>query len=542
MNRLRQNPSWNSPRQTDGVMLMAVLMGAAAVMCVGYLDASLTRAAGLAGPCVLVAALAYVWQRASAWSRVALTVSACGIAGAMVVLAGARAEAYLGMFLLGSLLPQYRSWRLVVMAFALLAGVHLIWGAAMPGHPDTSLLLCALALQYTYQAYIAWCIECSESERFEIDFLIRAMGFDGPIRLNLDVLRADSALGQRLKHVQQRMATAIRQVQSSIVGVQGASEVLREGSAELSGRTNSTASGLRDAAMCLEQINVIVQSSAKASLEARTMAAQATELANSGGAQVRQVVASMHDISQASRKITDIIAVIDGIAFQTNILALNAAVEAARAGEQGRGFAVVAAEVRSLALRASESAREIKSLIGASMQAIEAGADQVHRTGATMDDIVLAVRRVGEVFEQLSADSHEHAGGIDVVTQSVKELDHVTQQNIAVAEASSGIAAELMRHAEQMTEVLSAFKLGDVAPAPPTPEVAPTTAPERAPAPAATHATPASNAAPSPATVRGASTPPRQAAAVATTPSRAAGASAASSPHEAAESAGVEFF
>jgi hypothetical protein len=463
MNRWRQNPSWNSPRQTDAVMLMAVLAGVAAVLCVGYFQGRLLWSAQLGGPCALVGVLAFVWLRASGWSRGVLTMAGCGVAGAMVLVAGARAESYLGMFLLGSLLPQYRSWRLVVGAFAALAGVHLIWGVGMPAHPDTSLLLCALAVQYTYQAYIAWCIECSESERFEIDFLIRAMGFDGPIRLNLDVLRADSSVGQRLKHVQQRMATAIRQVQSSIEGVQEASQVLREGSDELSGRTHSTASGLRDAALCLEQINVIVQSSAQASLEARTMAAQATALANSGGEQVRHVVASMQDISQASRKITDIIAVIDGIAFQTNILALNAAVEAARAGEQGRGFAVVAAEVRSLALRASESAREIKSLIGASMQTIETGVEQVNRTGATMDDIVKAVRRVGEVFEQLSADSHEHAGGIDVVTQSVKELDQVTQQNITVAARSSGIAEALMRHAEQMTEVLSAFKLGDMA-------------------------------------------------------------------------------
>jgi methyl-accepting chemotaxis protein len=203
-----------------------------------------------------------------------------------------------------------------------------------------------------------------------------------------------------------------------------------------------------------------VQSSAQASMEARTMAARATELANEGGHQVKLVVETMQDISQSSRKITDIITVIDGIAFQTNILALNAAVEAARAGEQGRGFAVVAAEVRSLALRSSEAAREIKSLIGASMQTIESGVSQVSLTGATMDDIVLAVRRVGEVFDQLSADSHEHAGGIDVVTQSVKELDHVTQQNIAVAERSSGIAFELADHAQQMTTVLSSFKLG----------------------------------------------------------------------------------
>jgi len=392
MGKIRQNPSWNSPRQTDAVMLMAVVLAGAANVCIGYFYGRLMLAAELAALFLAAGLLAFFWQRGRDTGRLLLTLSACGMVGALVVLAAARPEAYLGMFLLGSLLPQYRNWRLVVMAFAVLAGGHLAFGASMPGHPDTSLLLCALALQYTYQAYIAWCIDGSESERFEIDFLIRAMGSDGPIRLNLSVLRADSALGQRLKHVQQRMAGAIHQVNRAIDGVHQGSEVLRQGSEELSGRTNSTANGLRDAAMCLEQINVIVQSSAKASLEARTMAARATDLADHGGTQVREMVSTMEAINQSSRRITDIITVIDGIAFQTNILALNAAVEAARAGEQGRGFAVVAAEVRSLALRSSEAAREIKSLIGTSMQTIEAGVDQVHRTGATMEDIVRSVR------------------------------------------------------------------------------------------------------------------------------------------------------
>jgi methyl-accepting chemotaxis protein len=396
----------------------------------------------------------------------------------------------------------------VLFAFGLCSGIHMMAVMMHINQLDTAIVLGGLGLQYTYHAYTAWCTEQSEAERFEIDFLIRAMGSDGPIRLNLDVLRADTSVGQRLKHVQQRTASAIRQVHSLIEGVQSASDVLRQGSDELKGRTDSTAAGLRDAAMCLEQINVIVQTSAQASVEARTMAAHATELANNGGHQVRQVVSTMQAISQSSSKITDIISVIDGIAFQTNILALNAAVEAARAGEQGRGFAVVAAEVRSLALRSSEAAREIKSLIGASMQTIEAGVKQVNLTGSTMEDIVVAVRRVGEVFEQLSADSHEHAGGIDVVTQSVKELDQVTQQNIAVAERASGVATELTDHAEQMTEVLSAFKLGGIVPveslavtraavAPRAPRVAVAAA---APTPLITHlATPPVSRTPAPA-------------------------------------------
>jgi methyl-accepting chemotaxis protein len=459
MSMLKKSPR-TTPRQSDAVMLGAVILTACLIVLVGHASQQLILAAEIAGGLSAMGILALMTLPATVWSRISLTAAAAVAVCTLIYMSGGRAEAYLAVFVLGSLLPRYNSWKLVVGVALAVMAFQVVTGQSLPGHADSAALLCGIALQYTYLAYIAWCEGHIESERFELDFLIRAMGFDGPIRLNLDVLRADSMVGKRLKHVQHRMADTIRQVYASIDGVQQASDVLRQGSEDLRSRTHTTASGLRDAAMCLEQINVIVQTSAQASMEARSMAGRATDLANSGGEQVRKVVDTMHAISQSSGRITDIISVIDGIAFQTNILALNAAVEAARAGEQGRGFAVVAAEVRSLALRSSEAAREIKTLITASMQTIESGVDQVNLTGRTMDDIVLAVRRVGEVFTQLSADSHEHAGGIDVVTQSVKELDAVTQQNIIVAENSSHIAAELMQHAEQMTDVLSAFKLG----------------------------------------------------------------------------------
>jgi methyl-accepting chemotaxis protein len=258
------------------------------------------------------------------------------------------------------------------------------------------------------------------------------------------------------------MAQAMRHVSVAADGVQGASAVLNGSSTELRTRTESSAAGLRDAAMCLDQITVIVQSSAQAAIEARSMAARASDMAAQGGEIFEQVVTTMRDIDAASRRITDIVGVIDGIAFQTNILALNAAVEAARAGEQGRGFAVVASEVRNLALRASESAREVKSLIGASMQTVEAGTALVNRAGQTMHEVVSSVRQVGAVFETLSADTSEHAAGIDAVTQSVKELDEVTRQNVAVAERSNQIANELGEHALRLTEVLNSFSLGDL--------------------------------------------------------------------------------
>ena len=343
-----------------------------------------------------------------------------------------------------------------VLAAGVLFGAQFV--AAEWGHPRVVVGIVLLGLHSAWMARLAWAHQRLESEWFDIDFLIKAMGRGASIRLNLDVVRADSAVGKRLKEVQHRMAVAIGEVQTATSGVQGAVSVLNTSSDELRERTTNTASGLRDVAMCLEQINVIVQSSAEASKQARAQAALATERACQGQEQVSQVVHTMEAIERSSRQITEITSVIEGIAFQTNLLALNAAVEAARAGEQGRGFAVVAAEVRNLAKRSSEAAHEIKRLIDTSVNTVQQGAKLVGTAGQTMSDIVDAVKGVGEAFDQLSQDNSEHADGIGVVTEQVKELGQVTQRNIAVAQQAADVARELTVHASAMTEVLKAFK------------------------------------------------------------------------------------
>jgi methyl-accepting chemotaxis protein len=411
----------------------------------------------VAALCVCMALGAQWRERGLWWQHGLMALSLTALVACQIALAPQRADLPLNVCLLLCVLTVYqRSW-LLLGAATLFVGQQL----ALQGAAVSPLLPAVWALQAAYLAWAAGQQAVAESERFEIDFLLRAMGKDGPIRLNMEVLRADSVPGQRLKQVQQRMREAVRQMRQTTGSIEVAADVLSSGGDELTARTHQTASGLRDAALCLEQINVIVQSSAKASSEARAMASQATQMANHGGDLVGQVVSTMREIDQSSRRITDIIGVIDQIAFQTNILALNAAVEAARAGDQGRGFAVVASEVRTLALRSSEAAREIKSLINASVETVGAGSKLVDDAGLTMQDIVAAVRGVGEVFDRLSADSNEHAGSIDVVTQSVKELDAVTQENLQVSERTSQIAVELLGHAASMTEVLMAFRLGD---------------------------------------------------------------------------------
>jgi methyl-accepting chemotaxis protein len=424
--------------------------------------------------------------------RPGLTAALVGLVLGQIALATNPLPWLLNVPLTLSLLPSLQRGAVVALAgTSLLVGVPAVaWGAGQPID-----LTGPVALAY-YAAVLAQTVLLSTvarrngrrmEERFDIEFLVKAMGANGPIRLGLDAVRAESALGVRLKHVQQRMAEALRQVHQSAHDVRQAAQELDASGEQLSHRTERSAEGLRDAAMTLEQITVIVQTSAQAALEARAMAASASAQAEEGGALFQQMTQRMQDIDKASRRITDVIGVIDGIAFQTNILALNAAVEAARAGEQGRGFAVVAAEVRNLALRSSEAAAEIKSLIGASIETVRNGNEIVASAGERMTAIVDSVRQVGEVFQSLSADTNEHAGSIEVVTQSVKELDEMTRQNVAVVETSRRVAHTLAQQGAQLEEVLGSFNLGELpaAPALPTAPRTPAVTPASARAKAA---------------------------------------------------------
>jgi methyl-accepting chemotaxis protein len=356
--------------------------------------------------------------------------------------------------LLALLLP-YRDWRVLVLAGGANAFARVLLGRA-----DTTNILLLIALTAGL-ALLARRMEQEASERFELEFLVNAMGREGPIRLNLDAVRAESKVGARLKQVQLRMADALGLVRTATMGIHHVSKELGLGAVDLRERTEQTVRGLEDAAMSLDQINVIVQESARASGEARKLAGDASQLAERGGTVVKRLVTTMQDIDVSSRRITEIIGTIDGIAFQTNILALNAAVEAARAGEAGRGFAVVAAEVRMLAGRSSEAAREIKQLITASLETVARGTREAELAGSTMNEVVGSVVGVGRAFETLTADSAEHAASIDVVTASVKELDEVTTRNVAVAVRTSEIATELLQEAARLAEVLSSFRLGN---------------------------------------------------------------------------------
>jgi len=268
-----------------------------------------------------------------------------------------------------------------------------------------------------------------------------------------------SQLLQALETMRQRLRDIVATVRGNSESVATASAEIAQGNSDLSQRTEEQASALEETAATMDQLGATVRNNADSAQQANQLALGASDVAARGGEVVAQVVQTMGGINESSRKIADIITVIDGIAFQTNILALNAAVEAARAGEQGRGFAVVASEVRSLAQRSAEAAKEIKSLIGASVERVEQGNAQVVRAGETMEEVVNAIKRVTDIVGEISSASREQSSGVSQVGEAITQMDKVTQQNAALVEQSAAAAESLKQQAEELVSVVSVFKL-----------------------------------------------------------------------------------
>ena len=263
-----------------------------------------------------------------------------------------------------------------------------------------------------------------------------------------------------LKAMNESLVRIVGTVRSASDSIATGSAQIASGNADLSQRTEEQASALEETAASMEQLGSTVKQNADNAQQANQLAMGASTVAVRGGEMVSQVVETMKGINDSSKKIADIITVIDGIAFQTNILALNAAVEAARAGEQGRGFAVVASEVRNLAQRSAEAAKEIKSLITASVERVEQGTTLVDQTGATMEEIVTSIKRVTDIMGEINSASREQSTGVNQVGEAVGQMDQVTQQNAALVEESAAAAESLKQQAQQLVGAVAVFKLG----------------------------------------------------------------------------------
>ncbi|WP_426174662.1 methyl-accepting chemotaxis protein [Massilia sp. TWR1-2-2] len=285
---------------------------------------------------------------------------------------------------------------------------------------------------------------------------------DGDLTEDIQVTSTDELgqLQQALKDMNANLLKIVRDIRAGTDEMATASSEIAAGNLDLSSRTEQQAASIEETASSMEELTSTVKQNADNAMQANVLTNEASSVATQGGAVVAQVVKTMADITTSSKKIVDIIGVIDGIAFQTNILALNAAVEAARAGEQGRGFAVVAAEVRTLAQRSASAAKEIKGLIDDSVDKVDTGSMLVQKAGATMGQIVSSVQRVTDIMGQITAASREQSAGIEEVNRAIAQMDQVTQQNAALVEESAAAAGSMHDQATGLARAVSAFKLG----------------------------------------------------------------------------------
>ncbi len=326
---------------------------------------------------------------------------------------------------------------------------------------NRNMMLAACVAAAALAAVLAWVITRAIVTPIHRAMEVAQTVAAGDLRSTIDDSARDETgrLLAALKSMNDSLVNIVGSVRTSSDSIATGSAQIATGNADLSHRTEQQAASLQETAASMEQMNATVKANADTARQAIQLAGSASSAAEKGGQVVGQVVATMDDITASSRQIADIIGVIDGIAFQTNILALNAAVEAARAGEQGRGFAVVASEVRNLAQRSASAAKEIKELIGASVEKVEAGTRLVGDARTSMDDIVVQVKRVSDLISEIGAATIEQTTGIGQVSTAVSQLDQATQQNAALVEESAAAADSLKQQASNLASVVSVFKL-----------------------------------------------------------------------------------
>jgi methyl-accepting chemotaxis protein len=459
----------NDPAQLgDKVMLGAVALSAIAAVLIGHYYYALTMA--VIGALVLsgLAVAAYLFARGTLASRLVLAFALVCLVALHIQLAKGELEYHFGVFVSLALLLVYLDWRPIVFAAVLYAVHHVLFDRLQaagfgfycltePSFWRVMLHATYVVIQTSLEVVLAVFMARTAREGAELSQMVAAVDQPQGIVLDMHGVQATTPGALALRAAFQRMHGVVSSVQSSAGSIETASTEIASGNHDLSARTEQAASSLEQTAASMEQLNSTVRQSADAARQASQIAVANAEVAARGGAVVGQVVTTMNEITASSKKIRDIIGVIDGIAFQTNILALNAAVEAARAGEQGRGFAVVAGEVRNLAQRSAEAAKEIKGLIGTSVDRVEAGSRLVAEAGSTIGEVVANAQRIADIIGEITAAATEQSDGIGQVNVAVNQLDQMTQQNAALVEESSAAAQSLKDQALSLAQAILVF-------------------------------------------------------------------------------------
>jgi methyl-accepting chemotaxis protein len=381
---------------------------------------------------------------------------------------GQRREAYeLAQFLKDQYLPVQKSWQLELKALAVLEDKLNKDAAASSdaAYAQARLLMLVISAigALTATAAALWLTrQLLHKLGGEPDYAVQIAGriAEGDLAVRIDTRAGDtSSLMAAMRVMRDKLAAIVAEVRTGSETIATASSEIARGNLDLSSRTEQQAGALEETASSMEQLNSTVKHNAEHAQQANELALAASDVAVQGGAIVSQVVDTMESINASSQKVADIVSVIDGIAFQTNILALNAAVEAARAGEQGRGFAVVASEVRSLAQRSAAAAKEIKVLIGDSVGQVENGSKLVEQAGSTMGDIVSSIKRVTDVMTEITHANREQSSGIEQVNEAIIQIDDMTQQNAALVEQAAAAARSLQDQAAKLQQLVSVFHL-----------------------------------------------------------------------------------
>ncbi len=405
-------------------------------------------------------------------TRITVAVALMVMSALHIHQAAGMTEMHFGIFVLLAFLLCYRDWFVIVVAAAVIATHHFTFNyfqelgygvrcLTEPGFGKIVIHAAYVIVETGVLCYLAIIMKGQACQAAELGLTVGALAGagEGSIDLRPESRVARSAHGKSLQRAVVAMHGALSQVRDGVDTIAGASRSIAEGNFDLSTRTDQQADALKGTVASMEALTGTVRANSASAQRANALAISASDVATRGGNVVSQVVETMASIDQSSKKIVDIISVIDGIAFQTNILALNAAVEAARAGEQGKGFAVVAAEVRSLAQRSAAASREIKQLIGDSVDRVGVGADLVLTAGKTMDEIVASVRRVTDIMGEISAASAQQESSIGSVNEAIGEIDAATRQNAALVSNAAAAAASMQEQASRLALVVDTFTL-----------------------------------------------------------------------------------